>query len=488
MAKLKNIIRQLSESDFQAIYDALISSGADKSAGLMKSLRDHNLPDSKIMVELDVNANAYYTLRSRLNQKIEEHLLQQMESPRTDILKKLANINEVVFTKKRTISIATLKKIEKELIHYDLASELTVVYKYLKKLHINSSEQFHYSQLYNRHVAYTLAIDKAEHVLAEYFKKFGAFYFSASENERLGLTLQLREMRNVSRLYQSHRLYIFYSCMSLFHQLFVEGDDNQNDDLEAPEDIFIQVNKIFESYPMDPLYYHLNLVFSFLKLEYYNHYRVFKQAEKFYEEINDAASNLLMNYSQFTFSPQFLISKLTRALRLGLEAELYAENENLFRDLELDYGDIPCYTIFQVYRSISNYYVGKYDEAARILNNLLNDVSLKAFPFVYMEVKVLLALQYCLMNDGDLFNQLSNSIQRQVRSQNKESCENIILFIKLMKSALSGTRKEKQKKITAIADKLRFVPQSPWFSPTSFVRLDEPLIGKLTAVDNYSSI
>jgi hypothetical protein len=488
MAKLKNIIRQLSEPDFQAIYDSLITSGADKSAGLMKSLRDHNLPDSKIMVELDVNANAYYTLRSRLNQKIEEHLLQQMESPRTDILKKLANINEVVFTKKRTISIATLKKIEKELIHYDLANELTVVYKYLKKLHINAPEQFHYSQLYNRHVAYTLAIDKAEHVLAEYFKKFGAFYFSASENEKLGLTLQLREMKNVSRLYQSHRLYIFYSCMSLFHQLFVEGEDEQNDELEAPEDIFIQVNKIFESYPLDPLYYHLNLVFSFLKLEYYNHYRVFKQAEKFYEEINDAASNLLMNYSPFTFSPQFLISKLTRALRLGLEAELFAESENLFRDLELDYGDTPCYTIFQVYRALSNYYVGKHDEAARILNNLLNDVSLKSFPFVYMEVKVLLALQYCLMNDPDLFNQLSNSIQRQVRSQNKESCENILLFLKLMKSALSDTRKEKQKRITAIAEKLRYVPQSPWFSPTSFVRIDEPLIKKLTAVDNYSSI
>ena len=74
MAKLKNIIRQLSEKDFQAIYDSLISSNAEKSAYLMRSLRDLNLSDSKIMIELDVNANAYYTLRSRLNQRIEEHL------------------------------------------------------------------------------------------------------------------------------------------------------------------------------------------------------------------------------------------------------------------------------------------------------------------------------------------------------------------------------------------------------------------------------
>lgn len=195
-----------------------------------------------------------------------------------------------------------------------------------------------------------------------------------------------------------------------------------------------------------------------------------------------------MNYSHFTFSSQFLISKLTRSLRLGLEAELYAENENLFRELELDYTDIPGYTIYQIYRALSNYYVDKYDQAARILNDLLNDVSLKAYPFVYMEVKVLLALQYCLQNDPDLFNQLSNSIQRQVRNHPRESCENILMFLKLMRSALSDSKKEKQKKISSIAEKIKVIPQGAWFSPSNFIRLDEKLISKLTALDSYTSI
>ena len=136
MAKLKNIVKQLSEKDYKIIYDSLLESNADKSGYLLKALRERQLSDSKIMVELEVNANAYYTLRSRLNQKIEEHLLQQMESPRTDILRKVASLNEVLFTQKRTISIATLRKLEKELIDYDLANELTIVYKSLKKIHI----------------------------------------------------------------------------------------------------------------------------------------------------------------------------------------------------------------------------------------------------------------------------------------------------------------------------------------------------------------
>ncbi|MEQ8575960.1 MAG: hypothetical protein RIB63_17975, partial [Fulvivirga sp.] len=126
MAKLKNIIKQLSLKDYEAIYTSLIESNAEKSAYLLQSMRERSLSDNKVMAELDVNTNAYYTLRSRLNQKIEEHLLQQMESPRTDILKKVANINEIIFTKKKAIAVATLKKLEKELLDYDLSNELTV--------------------------------------------------------------------------------------------------------------------------------------------------------------------------------------------------------------------------------------------------------------------------------------------------------------------------------------------------------------------------
>ncbi|MDQ3534763.1 MAG: hypothetical protein M3421_03970, partial [Bacteroidota bacterium] len=247
MAKLKNIIKQLSAEDYQTIHTSLVESNADKSAYLLKSMREKHLSDNKIMTELDVNTNAYYTLRSRLNQKIEEYLLQQMVSPRTDILKKVANINEIILTKKKTIAIATLKKLEKELLDYDLSNELTVVYKSLKKLNINSPDWFGYSQSYNKHVAYMQAVDKAEDLLAEYFKKYGNFSLSGDENEKLELTLLSREMNNVCSLYDSHRLYVYQSCINIFHRLFVIKDESLSDDSEAIEDILANVEKIFNS-------------------------------------------------------------------------------------------------------------------------------------------------------------------------------------------------------------------------------------------------
>lgn len=479
MAKLKNIVKQLSEKDFKAIYDSLIESNAEKSAYLLRSLRERQLSDNKIMTELDVNANAYYTLRSRLNLKIEEFLMGQLESPRTDVLRKVANINEVLFTKKKAISVATLKKLEKELLDYDLANELTVIYKSLKKLNINSPDYFQYSQLYNRHVAYMLAVDKAEDLLADYSKKYGDFMLNGGEVEKLGLTLLMKEMQNVAKLYESHRLYVYQSAMYIFHRLFVEVDDNMQQDGESIEDIFDKVQKIFESYHLDAIYYHLNLVFEFLKLEYYNHYKVYRQAEKYYEEVNDACANLMVNYSTYTFPSQFLISKIERHLRTGTELELYTENAGIFLDYEIDMMDIPKHIIYVVYRAISAYYIGKFDEAAKLINGLLNDVSLKKYPYAQLEIKTLLALQYTLLRDFELFNQLSNSIQRQIRLFGKDSCENIQLFLKVLKIATSEAKKEKSKKIQGVLPRLSQI-QVNYFAPTQLIKLDERFVELLT--------
>lgn len=481
MAKLKNIIKQLSEKDFKAIYDNLIESNAEKSAYLLKALRERQLSDNKIMNELDVNANAYYTLRSRLNLKIEEYLMEQLESPRTDVLRKVANINEVLFTKKKAIAIATLKKLEKELLDYDLANELTVIYKSLKKLNINSPDYFQYSQAYNRHVAYMLAVDKAEDLLADYFKKYGDYLLNGDDTEKLGLTLLMQEMQNVAKLYESHRLYVYQSCMYIFHRLFVEVDDNSNPNGESVEDIFERVQKVFESYHLDAIYYHLNLVFEFLKLEYYNHYKVYRQAEKYYEEVNDAAANLMVNYSTFCFPSQFLISKLERHLRLGSESDLNQENESMFLDLEVDPMDVPKHIVYIAYRALSCHYADRHDEAAKLINNLLNEVSLKKYPYMQLEIKSLLAMQYTLLKDYELFNQLSNSIQRQIRLFGKDSCENIQLFIKILKIATSEAKKEKAKKITAIIPRFN-ATTTKYFSPTRLVKMDDKLVNKLTEV------
>jgi tetratricopeptide (TPR) repeat protein len=271
--------------------------------------------------------------------------------------------------------------------------------------------------------------------------------------------------------------------MIVFHRLFVEKEDNLQQEGESMEDIFDRVQKIFDTYKLDPLYYHINLVFEFLKLEYYNHYKVYRQAEKFYEEVNDAASNLLVNYTQYAFTSQFLISKIERHIRLNSEVEMQQENESLFEDFEQDPLSLPINVIYIVYRSLSYYYTGKYDLAAKQLNSLLNDMTLKKFPYVLIEIKTLLSLQYCLLKDFELFTQVSGSIQRQLRLLGKDDCENVLLFLKMLKIATSESKHDKEKKILAVIPRIKAI-ELDYFAPTRLVKLDDTFVDALVAIDN----
>jgi hypothetical protein len=150
-------------------------------------------------------------------------------------------------------------------------------------------------------------------------------------------------------------------------------------------------------------------------------------------------------------------------------------------DYEVDVLDVPKHIVYTVYRALSTYYAGKFEESAKVINGLLNDVSLKKYPYTQLEVKSLLALQYTMMKDVELFNQLSNSIQRQIRLFGKDSCENIQLFLKILKIATSEAKKEKAKKINAVIPRLNAVSVS-YFAPTKLVKLDEKFVNLLTEI------
>jgi len=472
MSKLKNIIKQLSTKDYSAIYESLLNSNAEKSAYLLKFMREKQLSDAKIMEELEVNNNAYYTLRSRLNQKIEEYLLEQMESPRASLIKKVSTINEILFTKKKTIAVATLKKLEKELLDYDMANELTIVYKSLKKLQIHSPEDhFHYSQLYNRHVAYMLALDKSEDLLANYFKRYGEYMFSFDDTDKLGLSLMREELVNVANLYQSHRLFVYESFLNIFHQLFVEPEKKIVTDFEA---LFDKIQTTFDSYYLDASYYHLILVLEYLRFEYYHSIGDIKKADKYYEDINESLSSLLTNYNLYTASPNFLLSKLRYHVRNKSQASIHEENKILFEDFEINKKNINEYLIYILYRSISCYHSDKFEESAKWLNQFLNDASVKKYPYIYMETKLVLAYQYCLLKDQELLGQLINSIQRQIRLLGKENCVHVVIFIKILKVLINENRKEKNSKLSLLIKKFeKSLP--PRFSPLAYLHIEEKI-------------
>lgn len=485
MSKLKNIIKQLSETDYQTIFDNLMDNSADKSAMLLKYLKEKQLTDAKIMAELDVNPNAYYTLRSRLNEKIEEYLVQEMEGPKTDLLKKVSSIPDFLYKRKRTITIATLKKLEKELLDFDLSSELTIVYKSLKKLHINTPEYFHYSQQYNRHVAYMLALDKAEDLLSDYFKKYSNVFLVMEGADDSELELLLNEFINLSKLYHSHRLFIYYCCVGIFHKLFVNKESKifDKDGLEISiEDAFEKIDHLMESYGQDANYYHLQLVFDYLKMLYLDDKKVYKKSDKFYHEVNANAASFLSNYSSFTFTPMFLLARIDRDIRMEEKVNILETFKNSFQDIEIDENDISKYIVFNFYKAFTYFFAGKNEQAAKTLNQILNDLVLKKYPEIQLEIKTFLVMQYCLLDDFDLFNQLMNSIQRQIRMMGKKKIEHIALICKAMKIAMAaGSNRQKVVKIKSYLNRIN-LDKVPYFTPFRHVNYKDEFLGKYSSV------
>jgi hypothetical protein len=477
MSKLKNIIKQLSTKDYSAIYDSLINSNAEKSAYLLKFMREKQLSDTRIMEELEVNNNAYYTLRSRLNQKIEEYLLQEMESPRTSLIKKVATVHDIIFTKKRAIAIASLKKLEKELIDYDLSNELTIIYKTLKKLLINSPEDhFSYSQLYNRHVAYMLALDKAEDMLGNYFKKYGEYFLTNSETDKMGLELMQSEMNNVANLYQSHRLFVFQSFINIFHDLKI--NKVAKPEMEVT---FDAIQTIFDQYYLDAIYYHLILVLDYLKTEYYTLTSNATALNKSMDDVTESMPVFISNYSLYTFSPGILLTKQMHYLSERTEKMMYGDAKELFEDYETNKMNLPEFILYMNYRATGCFFAEKFDEAAKYLNSLLNETTIKKYPHTLLEIKLFLALQYAMIKEHDLFNQLVNSIQRQIRLFGKEECLHAVLIIKVCKTALSEGKKGKKAKLKLLIEKLNGTLPN-YYSPFNYIPMNDTFINRLSDI------
>lgn len=483
MSKLKNIIKQLSDDDYQTIFGNLMDNSAEKSAMLLKYLKEKQLNDAKIMTELDVNPNAYYTLRSRLNEKIEEYLVKQMESPKTDILKKVASINDIMFSKKRTIVLATLKKLEKELIDFDLSSELISVYKSLKKLNVHSNDYYVYSQLYNRHVAYTLALDKTEDILAEYFKKFGTYFLTSEQLLKEELVMLMNEINTMARLYQSHRLFIYHACTSIFHKMYVDKEAkilNVEQEEISIEDAFEKIDLLMETYSTDPNYHHLGLVFDFLKMLYFENSKILKRSDKHYNDVNEYAAIFLSNYSLYTFPSLFLLSKIERNAKDETVVDVLENYKEMLLEYESDPNDMPKHIIFSFYKTFCYFHAEKYEYCAKSISTLLTEISMKKYQETQLELKTFLALQYCLMDDFDLFNQLMNSIQRQIRMMGKKKLEHIVLLSKIMKVSLSaGANRQKAAKIKMLSAKLN-MENVTYFSPFKHINFKDELLNKLS--------
>ena len=331
MKQLGKVVRALSNAEVSGIRQAFSSPG-DKIARLFELLYIGKT-DKEIKLELGLSGNTYSALKSRLNKRVQDFLIRSIDGPNTDVLKKVLSIDELMFTGNRSIALTTLKRLESELLSHDLSYELTIVYKHLKKLHVNTPEYFHYSKQYNTHVAYRLALDKAEDILAQYFKAYSYYFVMGDQNREVELKALFEEMVNVCSLYSSHRMSVYQSVVEAFHSLFVEEEAAEAYDLRPVEDILQEAESVLSNYESDNIYRHLQLLVRYVKFEYYLKFGIKRKAKALMSELDGSIIHLLQHYDNYTFPSKILDSKLR--LLIGSEEikELHYTNEEIFEGM-----------------------------------------------------------------------------------------------------------------------------------------------------------
>jgi hypothetical protein len=440
---LKRVISQLNKTQFAELRDELAGNRAEKFSQLLDLYRETKLEDGKIREEINVTQAAFYTLKSRLFDKVQQYLFRTASDNRAELLKNISSIPYLIYNTPRETAISLLEHLETELKKQDMPAELVSVYNALKKLHLHTEHFYHYQQLYNKNVAYTLALDKADELVSSFTRELGDFLLSRDVSKLELLKLYLQQLNNISKLYDSHRLKVNRVIVSVSYALFADEKNEIPQTDETIEDLLKEFKLILDEHPEDRNYRFLGQIWHFLTFEYYHQLKLHKNGKASFEK-TDASLETFLLLSHSCPATHFLLSKIEHLqISAGTNPE---ENEQII--FKSDYSDIYSSVNVALYLSATNFYAKKYSEAAACLNNLINEVSFKNFPFTEFQVKLFLSLNLLLAGKIEQAEITVRSVSRKLSSPEfSEKMPAANLFSRFLKVALNDNSATKLKKL-----------------------------------------
>ena len=115
MEKLKKIVTQLSDDNFFEIELELINNKAENFLLLLRSYRHSKAKDDKLLLELNCKENAFYVLKSRLYDKIQDHISAKDKNKFNDHpVNQQLPLGQYLHEYPRETALAILHKIEKQ--------------------------------------------------------------------------------------------------------------------------------------------------------------------------------------------------------------------------------------------------------------------------------------------------------------------------------------------------------------------------------------
>jgi hypothetical protein len=477
---LNKTIKKLSEEQYQELLMLVSGKKKNKPFVVLETTRNKDVGDSEMMELLQVNASTYYTLKSRLNSKIASLLSKNVDNPISELIDEVTKVPANLYGTNKEFSIRALKELEKQLIEYDLSSELIVVYKTLSQLHLYTDDFTHYDNLYKKHVAFSLAVTKVEGLFYQFIKLAGKYKLTRDQNDFEALSKIKREVSNICELYYSHRMFATYNIIRIYY-LFISEESIislKEKELEI-ENTLEELNRIFEKYDLDTFYQNIKFITDFLHFEYYQTTGNQVRADHYFENGLALLPDLCTKHMMSFHVLEFLDKRILKYLQDKDLSKLTDIDNTTSELLDIDKSEASNYITHKKFQATCKFYQRDYSGAARTINELRNDISLKQFMYSDIDCKLFQALNYCILGEDGLCMQILSSLKRQIKDHD-QSYKSTKLFIKLLKSALKpADYRRKIKRINDLWDEFKELNTGK-YAVLKNVDLDEITIRKMT--------
>jgi Fe2+ or Zn2+ uptake regulation protein len=245
------------------------------------------------------------------------------------------------------------------------------------------------------------------------------------------------------------------------------------------ESILQEMNRIFQKYNLDTFYQNIKFITDFIYFEYYqrtgNQVRADFYHDKAMQHLDDLCSKHFMSFHVI----RFLESKIEKFQSDGNIESLNKVNQLVTSGLDIDSNESYQFVSLKKFQAICKFYQRDYNGAARTINDLRNQISLKQHLTTDVECKLFQALQYCVLGEDGLCMQIISSLKRQIR-EDDEQFANVKMFIKIIKTALKpADYRKKIKKITEMWNQFQAMNHGA-SKILDYVMLDEMTIRKMT--------
>lgn len=442
MIKLKKIINQLDDEVYKTMEDSFIKTRADNYLCLLQSYRK-NKSDDEILASLNQSPNSFYVLKSRLYDKIQTHLSGDITSSRDELLRKLNLVNEMCLKESREVATAYLKKLEEDLLEYDLHHELIIVYSALKKLHLFSEKYFHYSQLFNKHIAFSLSLEKSEEILGNFNRALAQYDFSRSQRTLETLMFIRREINDHYNLNPSRQVEIIRNLIEIQLGVFCKTSPTKDIDVRL---LLEHTQAMINELPVTSLHKSWLPVVDFLFFEYYLDQNNGRSAGAYFEKVN-AGFNTLPLYSNIAMAGHFFASKIVYLRNFQQGHNFLEESTDL---VMTDPADTHTNILKEMHGGMISFFTGNYKEAALKLNKILNDNSFKDFFHISTDLKLTLAYIYIQLREESLAESILKALSRKIKSEKIENYANVLDIIKVFEMELKNkSRKSTPKQVDA---------------------------------------